>query len=200
MLRIFGSKVYISIFTLMLAAVITLSADAVFFYIALCGALMHEAAHLAAIKLCGAEIIKISVYPFGGDIKADTSKLSYRSEITVAAAGPLLNLLLFVLSVIFFAKYGGIYLLSFAVSNFMFFFVNIFPVHGLDGGRILLSFLLMRRDVSDAYVMYDRIAGTAFGVLCFFALLLLYLSGYNLSLFLVCAYLFFSGYIRQKCA
>ena len=198
MICFFGGRLRISVFFLLLLAVISFSVDAVYFYIALLGAFLHEAAHIIAMKSLGARVERISVYPFGADIKADTGGLSCAAELVTAAAGPLVSLLLCALAFLFYYRTQGLYLLAFGLSNFLFFAVNIFPVRGLDGGRMLFSFLLMRLEISKAYTAFDCISTAAFGLLCAFALALLYFSGYNLSLVFICGYLFISEYARQR--
>lgn len=198
MIRLFGSKLYVSIFTLLLIAVISISVDAVFFYISVGAALMHELAHIIGLKLYHVKVERISIYPFGVAIKADTSALSYRREMIVAVSGPVMSLLLSVISFVFWNNGGGIYLFAFCVSNFLFFCINIFPVKGLDGGRLLLSALMMKLDISAALRVYDFISTAALGLLCFASLAILWASGYNLSLVFICAYLYISEYVKQK--
>ncbi len=198
MIRLFGSKIYVSIFTLMLLAIITLSADAPFFYIALFGALFHELAHIVSMKMFGANIIRISVYPFGADIKADTSRLTYKNEIFVFLSGPSVSLLSAVVAFILYKSLGTVYILAFSLSNFLFFAVNILPVKGLDGGRALYCLLHERYDITKAQRIFDILSSIAFGLLCAFAFFLLFVTGYNLSLVFVCTYLFLSEYIRQR--
>ena len=198
MIRLFKGRVCISVFALMLVMIILFSVDAVFFIIAIAGAALHETAHLITMKMCGAKIIRISVYPFGADIKADTIGLSYKEEIAVALSGPLISLLASAAAFLFLYFGTYIYVLAFAVSNFLFFAINILPVRGLDGGRALFSALMMKLDITDAYRVYDYISTFTFGILCLLALFLLWLSGYNLSLLFICCYLFVSEYTRQK--
>lgn len=198
MIRLFKSRIHISIFVLFIAPMLALSRDALFLCIALFGALFHEFAHISAMKIFGARIIRISVYPCGADIKADTSHLTYRSEISVFISGPLASLLLSLIAFVFYHFSGGAYILFFAVSNFMFFFVNILPVKGLDGGRALEAFFYAKYDLSFAQKVCDTLSTFAFAMLCILALLMLFLSGYNISLVFICAYLFLSGFVKQK--
>lgn len=198
MIRLFKSRIYVSVFAVALFAVTAFSVDAVYFYIALAAALCHELAHIGAMKYAGADIVRISVYPCGADIKTNSSALSPLSEIKIALAGPLINLLLSLLALFFYVYGAGIYTFSFFVSNLVLFAVNIFPVKGLDGGRILFYLLLMKCDISIACRWFDIISCAAFGMLCALALFLLWVSGYNLSLVLVCTYIFISEYVKQK--
>ncbi len=198
MIRLFKSKIYISIFALILVLIIALSVDAAFFYTALLGALLHEFAHIAVMKMLGAKLIRVSIYPFGADINADTSALSYKSETAIFLAGPAVSLVLTVIAFIFYIRLGGIYILSFSISNFLFFFINILPVKGLDGGRALESILFEKYDLVTAEKMADTVSTVFFIFLCILALLLIFLSGYNLSLAFICAYLFISEYVKQR--
>ncbi len=198
MIRLFKSKIYISAFALVLFAVTAISDDAVFFFIAVLGAIFHEAAHVGAMKLCGVSVAKISVYPFGADICADISEISCREEAFIAACGPLVSLAVSAICYVLWRCYGGIYVFSSCVSNFLFFLVNFFPVRGLDGGRIVFALLLSKFDVAVAYKIFAYISTVGFGALCVFALFALYISGYNVSLVFICGYLFVSQYIKCK--
>ena len=224
MIAFFKGKLRISVFVPILVAVISLSSDAQFFYVAMLSALMHETAHFVAMKMCGARFLRISLYPFGAhlhcnkmrcqmcgarflrislypfgaDIGADTSRLSYKSEIVVFLSGPLMNFVLALLSLLFYFSFKGMLVLAFCISNIIFFFVNILPVRGLDGARVLFCLLCECFDSDRAGKIYDAVTTIFFGVLCALALLLLFLSEYNLSLVFICCYLFISEYIRIK--
>ena len=198
MVKLFAGKVRISVFVPLLCVVAMFSSDAVFLYIILCCAAFHEFGHLLAMRLLGAEFRYISIYPFGVDIRTDTSHLSYGQEAVVALAGPFASVALALVSAGLYFFLPGIYSGAVTVTNLLFFAVNIFPVRGLDGGRILLSLLFMRFEFSKAYRIYLFVSTGAFAVLCMAALIILFLTGYNLSLAFMCVYLFLSEYSRQK--
>ncbi len=198
MIRLFGGRVHISVFALLLFAAVCFSADAPFLFIALGSALLHELGHLFCMRLFRASIARVSIYPFGADISADTQRLGYGAEAVLAASGLCVSAVLAVVFVILYYIFPNIYLLAAAVTNFLFFSVNAFPVKGLDGGRIILSLLLMKLEFSKAYSIYSCICTAAFGVLCLFAFALLWYTNYNLSLVLICVYLFLSEYAKQK--
>ena len=198
MIRLFKSRVYISPFAVALAAVISLSVDALFFFSAIPGALIHEFSHTAVMKMYGAEIISVSIYPFGVDIKSDTSGLSATQEIAVYLAGPLASLLTGLSALMVYGYAGGIYVLFFALSNLVFFVVNILPVKGLDGARALYVLLSSKYEYIQAQRIYEAVTAVFFGMLCIMAMFLVYFSGYNLSLVFICIYLFISEYTRQR--
>ena len=198
MIRLFGGKILVSVFALAVFILLGFSYDAPFLYIALASAILHELSHIAAFHIFGAKIYSVSIYPFGADMKADTSNLSYGREAIVALCGPFASLLLFVSFAVLFVFCRNIYVLSAAISNFLFFAVNIFPVRSLDGGVALFCVLLSKYDFAKGYTIYSYVSGAAFALLCAFALFLLYVTGYNLTLVFICTYLFISQYTRQK--
>ena len=198
MIKLFCGRLQVSVFALLLFFAVCFSADAPFLFIALFSALLHEMGHLLTMHLFGARVVRISIYPFGVDISADTQQLGYGAEAVVATSGICISA---VLAVGFFVAFGAlrnIYLLAAVVTNSLFFLVNAFPVRGLDGGRILLSLLLMKLDFSKAYSIFSCVSAASFGLLCFFAFVLLWYTNYNLSLVFICTYLFISEYAKQK--
>ncbi len=101
-------------------------------------ALLHEAGHILAYKICETEMERIELLPFGiCAIPKDSMKLTPGNEVFCAAAGPVLNLLLAMLLLAFpFSPENETvrYLLYCNVSLFL---INILPILPLDGGRIL---------------------------------------------------------------
>lgn len=121
-------------------------------------AALHEAGHLIAAKLLGIGISEIAFEFSGIRIVTDGSLHSYKKEMLLAAAGPLVNILAFLASyTVFLAKGGGIltmiesggsllvlgdgekyaYLSFFALSSLIQATVNLLPVKTFDGGRII---------------------------------------------------------------
>lgn len=198
MIRLFKSRIYISVFTFALIPIILMSGDAPFFGIAIVGAIIHEFAHIIAMRIFGAKLIRISVYPFGADIKADTSVLTYKEETAVFLSGPFMSLVLTAVAFTLYGYVGGIYLLSFAVSNAAFFAVNILPVQGLDGGRALEAVLSEKCDIDFTQKACELVSTICFAILCVLSLVLLGVTGYNISLVFVCSYLFVAGYVKRK--
>ena len=198
MIRLFRGRLCVSIFSVILLLIISLSADAVFFYIALLGAFCHELAHIVAMRVCGARAERITVYPCGADIRANLSALSLNKEIFVFCAGPLINLAIALLALLLYRLHSDIYVLAVILSNLALFTINAFPVKGLDGGRVLFSVLLKMYDTDKAYGIFGAVSCTAFALLGALSLVLVWLSGYNLSLVLVWTYLFVAEYVKGR--
>lgn len=92
----------------------------------------HEAGHLMALYFLHVPIRKLSVTVSGAVLETDV--LPYRSEIIAAAAGPAVNLLMFVSCL---QKYP-----IFSLVNLCLLLYNLLPFYPLDGGRILRAILL----------------------------------------------------------
>lgn len=124
------------------------------FFPFLISVVLHEAGHLAVLGLCGAKICRIKLKALGAVIV--TEPLSWGREFLSAAAGPAVNLTLFLLLL---RKNP-----PFAMVNFCLLFFNLLPFYPLDGGRMLRSLLSML--FSDRTVfLTEKIIGGIFLVL-----------------------------------
>lgn len=99
----------------------------------LLAAVLHEASHLAVMRLSRVPVSEIVIRPSGVTIRAVFPKSGLEAFST--AAGPLANLLL---ALIFRAPYP-----RFCLANAALLAYNLLPIYPLDGGR-LLRLLLVR--------------------------------------------------------
>lgn len=166
----------------------------------------HELAHILTAKLLGLPLGRIELFPFGGvGYLEKPLELEQRKELPVAAAGPLFNLLLFI---IFINWSHGVYTLpivldpgtlSFLVrANFFLACFNLLPGLPLDGGRILRAGLSARLGFFRATEVAAR-SGRWLGFLLF--LLGLALSAYdylNLSISLLGLFLYYAAGQEQS--
>lgn len=97
-------------------------------------ALLHELAHYAVLRLCGVRTARFTLTGLGASLYVpDLHRLSYGAELLSAAAGPLMNLLLWVL----LSLTGREELTLFAGAQMVLGVLNLLPVRPMDGGRIL---------------------------------------------------------------
>ena len=94
-------------------------------------AMLHEAGHLAALRLVGAHIEGITLTVFGAEIRADTRYLPYWKDIFCTLAGPGVN----IAAAFILARGSEDYLL--AGANLLQGGFNLLPLTGLDGARTL---------------------------------------------------------------
>lgn len=154
---------------------------------ALCFSTIHEAGHLLAIHRLGGKASKISGMGQGFEIRFEG--LNYSQEFWAAFAGPLTNLLLFLLILPFalFLRTKGLWYCAFA--NLLLALINLFPIYPLDGGRMLSCILAPRLDPSARHKALQIIGLCAILPLLGIAFWQFLSSGYNLSLLLICIYL-----------
>jgi len=96
----------------------------------LVSALLHELGHYAAARLFGVAVERITVYPFGADMRLSGRLRSYGTDIAIAAAGAAVNLLLAAVGFSLGRE-------AFVAANLLLAFINLLPIEGLDGGVIL---------------------------------------------------------------
>ena len=65
---------------------------------ALFSAAFHESGHIIASKICHIKFSSLSLNIFGARLTKETELYSYNNEIIVCAAGPVANLILFLIS------------------------------------------------------------------------------------------------------
>lgn len=161
-------------------------------------AILHEAGHIASIKLCGGKIFEITVLPFGAVIHSDMFSFPYYKNALVALSGALSN--------ICFAAAGGIvslftndrYTLFFCICNLLLAAVNLVPVKTFDGGVALEALLLMKYSSEKVDAVIDTVTYFAFVFLTFSALGLLIVTECNFSLIIFCIYVFICVYAKQE--
>ncbi len=153
--------------------------------------LLHEAGHIVAARLCGVRLRGLRLDLFGARLGL-VGTMSYRRELAVAAAGPLVNVVSAAVMISACAAGTGTvsaYLASgerggvFALCSLSLAAVNLLPVRSLDGGRILYCALAPTcgQRVADTVL----ILGTALclGSLWVFSVYALLRVGEMLSLF-----------------
>ncbi len=106
--------------------------------LAIGAAVLHEGGHLLAARFLRVEIRGIEINGFGVKILLGDGLLSYRDEALIAAAGPAVNLLCVFLLLPFLRRWPSAdRLLFFASASFLLAVINLLPLRGFDGGRLL---------------------------------------------------------------
>ncbi len=147
------------------AAALTLSA-------VLLAVALHEGGHIGAARVLGVPICGVRMGLFGIRLRLG-GLLSYRQEGLIAAGGPAVNLLtalcLWPQAAVSDATWDGL----FCLASVGLAAVNLLPVRGLDGGRILRCLL--------AFFFGDGVADGVLGVTtAVFLLLIWFALGYLL--------------------
>ena len=147
----------------------------------------HEAAHILAYTLFGAELNSVQILPFGISATVKNAAiLSCKREIICASAGPFANIVLTLLCLIPNSIISGTETLIYC--SLALFTINILPVLPLDGGRILWFFLLSCFPYEKAKKITD-IINTVLSSLILSVGTIAVIEYGNISLFMIGSYL-----------
>lgn len=101
-------------------------------------AVLHECGHLAVWYILMQRPAKIVISPIGIRLSMRDVFLSSAQELLLAAAGPLVNLILSAAAILWMEYPGGYSLRgwNFASANLLLAIFNLLPLNGLDGTHI----------------------------------------------------------------
>lgn len=168
----------------------------------------HELTHTLAAKICGVKIYKVELFPFGG-VGYLTNPLEFnpQKEFIVAGAGPLFNLVLFL---ILWNYRLGLYgtplyadnplLLFLCRANLFLFIFNLLPALPLDGGRLLRASLSSRLGLYKATELAASWGKWQGALLVLAGLLFSYYDYLHLSISLMGLFLYHAAGREQKSA
>lgn len=147
---------------------------------------LHELGHAFTANLLGYKLNQITFLPFGASLSGkENAFYKPKHEILVAISGPLVNLILVVISLALFWTIPESYffLENFYFANLITFFFNLFPVYPLDGGRVLYAVLKTKKPAKKSYKIV-KIVGIIFSGLLFvlFIISSFYKINYTLGL------------------
>lgn len=165
-----------------------------FVFLILASAIIHECGHLIAMLICGVKMERITVYPFGLDIRTLSQAKSYTQEMFIKSAGVLVNITAILLCIPFTEN---VYISFFTVSNIMLAGLNLMPITSLDGGGVLECLLLMHLDPMNVTKIMKAVSFVFIVILWIFAMYFLFYTNYNFSLFVMCVYLFVSIFLTS---
>ena len=149
--------------------------------------LLHECGHLVALLLCNKTDIGITFSAFGAEITYGGPLVGMGGELFVAGGGILMNV--FSCLLILLLAYDHLAGCFFAVASLCLALLNLIPVKGLDGGRLLEGVLLRFLDPGKVYRVMRCISGVCIAGLFVCSLLVIWGSGFNFSLLLFTLYL-----------
>jgi len=130
--------------------------------------MVHEMAHAFIAKRYGYGVYGIHIDLLIGSASID-SNIHQRDSIPISAAGPISNLVLFVIATLLQYSFVNDFITTFANINLIFFIFNILPIYPMDGGYILRDFLMlnMRDRWKGAYIAAVVSLITSIGLLIY---------------------------------
>ncbi len=145
--------------------------------------ILHETGHLIFMWLTGCRVSGISLGLYGMRIDCEPGfSLSYFKEMLIALGGPLVNIALMVVGLIFNNKM--LVLPNAALAVF-----NLLPIESTDGHSVLKNLLNMHFDEEKTKAALRIVSAAFLFVLYFFGFFLFFKSRYNISALVVAIYL-----------
>jgi len=188
----FRDRIKIPLFTIVYTAILFATDLSFYTVLTVLAAGIHEAGHIITARLCGVRIEQITIYPFGADIRLAEGIHSYRTDFFIASAGAVAN---FAAGTVFYGFFRhNIYLNFFALCNFLLAAVNLLPASQLDGGGIVRSMVFPIFGMERAEKILKTVSFLAIIFLWSISVYLLFYTVSNLSLLLICVYLFISDF------
>lgn len=145
--KIFGIRLKVNIFLLLLIAVYSYLGLWIEILLIFSAVFLHETAHCLVALILKIKITEIELLPFGGQAKIeDFTGLDPDKEIMIAVAGPIISLLLsgFFYFLFPYNNPANSYVEIFITVNFLLGVFNLLPALPMDGGRILRALLSPR--------------------------------------------------------
>jgi Zn-dependent protease len=170
--RLFGFPIEINVSFLVLLALVFVAFGGLagVFGIALVfgSVILHELGHALVARRLGVRVSGIELSFLGGAAKLVQMPRSANDEIAIAAAGPVVSLVLGGLGLGLGVALHAPLIAMIGWINFILAAFNLIPALPMDGGRILRALLSRRMDfvrATDVSVQVSRVVAIGFGVL-----------------------------------
>lgn len=197
--KIFGIKVYISIFFIGLIALIMLldrSGLSLYGFIAM---FIHEMGHLLLMAAFKTMPSKIVFQPAGIIITKRFTTNTFEKDLAIATGGCLANLIVIIISTIiyFFGGEDPVWF-AFAVVNASICLFNLIPIHGLDGLDIIKFSLYCKTDKAKADKICKIVSLLSLLIMIIGVSLLIFYTKENYTLLICVLYLVILGLMNLK--
>lgn len=157
-------------------------------------ALIHEGGHIFAVCFLKKSFTLSSAI---SGFRIKHKFISYKEEAIISLGGPLSNLAVFLL-IMLFVPIKNEYTLSFAVLNFLTAVSNLLPVRNYDGYHILDAVLSSSLGEGVAERVLSSLSFVFSALLCFLSLYLMYKANTGYWIFFVFAVILFQSIKNDK--
>lgn len=171
-------------------------------------ALIHELGHMLVGILLGFKPAKLEVMPYGVsvgfDIKCEDYNRKVKSgnmlaikKLIIAIAGPLTNLIITIIFLLFNISFFGIERELVIYANILIGVFNLLPIYPLDGGRIIKNVLHIIVGLQSAGEYTNQISKITICLLtAMCSIAILYIR--NVAILLILAYLWYLVIVEDK--
>lgn len=173
-------KVDLKIFLIIILYILTKNIEV--FAMSFIFILLHELGHAITGITLGLKIKKININVFGLSIEFENyGKERINNKIIIDMAGPAINIISFIVAVIFKNE-------EIAYINILLAIINLLPIYPLDGGRIVKNLLLKKYNYKQVVGYTEKISkNTLIIITAISSIVILYIK--NFGIFLVIIYL-----------
>lgn len=196
----FGGFLHIGLFPALLILAMLILQPTGMALTSLLAAVLHECGHLAAAWFLGIHLRSLDIGPIGATIRIRGSLISYRDEWMLCAAGPAANLISAAIAFILFRRNGNLpsAAVDFCAVSVMLAILNLLPIDGFDGGRMLSCVVGSLFGPRVASVSLDICSFLSIVILWMLSVYLLMCFGTSLSLFVFTLSVFGRVFIRSE--
>ena len=172
--------------TLIIAAAFSIAYGKIDLFILLFSVAIHEIGHIFSAILIGARSENFIIHGFGVELVFPGKTLMPNKMLLLAAGGPAASFILAFCARIF--GFNQLYITNLSIA-----IINLLPVFPLDGGGILWGILsphISRKVLRKLFRFLGKFIGI---IVTLFGILILTISGFNISLIYLGLFIFFSS-------
>lgn len=154
----------------------------------LCAATLHELGHIAAAKLLSIDLSQIKLDVLGARLSTTGRLCSYTALVLLCLSGPMVNFICFASMLPLGAWHP--WCAEFCLANLSLGVLNLIPIEGFDGGRILHGLLCKILPLGAAERITSTLSFCCLLTLWLLSVWLLLRTGSSLTLFVFSCCLF----------
>jgi stage IV sporulation protein FB len=156
---------------------------------------LHELGHIAIARICSIQLAELRLDIFGAALSPSSTTYSYRSEILLCLGGPLANI---ATATLLYTLPQTPFLSTLTASSIGLALINLLPIQGFDGGRILSATLSHFLTLKTVLLLCSAVSFIFIFMLWTFSVYLLLRCGASLSAFIFSLSLFSKIFLGSK--
>lgn len=171
-------------------------------------ALIHELGHMLVGILLSFKPVKLEIMPYGLSVGFEVKCEDYNKKIKkgnmlsikkliIALAGPITNLIITIIFLLFNITFFGIERELVVYSNILIGMFNLIPIYPLDGGRIIKNILHIIFGLKKSYEYTNQISKVTICLItAICSIAILYIR--NIAILIILAYLWYLVIIENR--